>query len=101
MAWGGDCEIVSLKNGEFRRREEIADRPRRLRILQRYGLAPREGGRAGARKRAPWGEDEGKDGDYDDDAFEGEVSSSAGLLVRALPSGRRFRRAPEASPRWV
>lgn len=70
-AWGGTCEIVTLRNGDLRRRDELADRGRRLQILRKYGLAPGEdkinrsggGGRRG----------NGEGGDYEDDGFEGEV----------------------------
>lgn len=66
-AWGGASEIITLKSGDLRRRNELADRAKHLRILQNYGLQPPE-----SKSGKTGGDRDG--GDYDDDGFEGEVS---------------------------
>lgn len=72
--WGGTCEIITLKSGDRRRRNELADRAKRLRILQKYGLAPPDAS-AGKGGKISGGGGKGRGGgdDYDDDGFEGEV----------------------------
>lgn len=75
-------EIITLRNGERRRRNELAERGRRLRILSKYGLAAPLGetkekkGRRGAR------------GEYDDDDFEAEeVNSSRSPALELFNEG--------------
>lgn len=70
-AWGGTSEIITLKSGDRRRRNELADRTKRLRILRKYGLAP-AASNANRGKKKPKGVT-GRGADYDDDDFEGEV----------------------------
>ncbi|CAM9382632.1 unnamed protein product, partial [Laminaria digitata] len=74
-AWGGTSEIITLKSGDRRRRNELADRVKHLKILQIYGLQPRssKGDKTGGDSRGGGGGggDRGG-GDYDDDDFEGE-----------------------------
>ncbi|CAM9695621.1 unnamed protein product [Scytosiphon promiscuus] len=69
-AWGGTSEIITLKSGDRRRRNELADRSRRLKILGKYSLASdaANGSRGNRKTRAQ----PGRGGDYDDDEFEGE-----------------------------
>eukprot|EP00752_Nemacystus_decipiens_P016176 g14468.t2 len=78
-AWGGTCEIITLKSGDRRRRNELADRAKRLRILRKYGLAPPDtsAGKGGKRFRAG-GTERGGGDDYGDDGFEGEDDDSYG-----------------------
>lgn len=69
MGGASSSEIITLRSGERRRRNELAERGRRLRILSKYGLTAPLGetkekkGRGGAR------------GEYDDDDFEAEEVS--------------------------
>lgn len=77
-AWGGTCEIITLKSGDRRRRNELADRAKRLRILRKYGLAPPDTSTGkGGKRDGTGGKGRGSGGDdYDDDGFEGEVRLS-------------------------
>ncbi|CAN0215034.1 unnamed protein product, partial [Ectocarpus sp. 12 AP-2014] len=72
--WGGTCEIITLKSGDRRWRNELADRAKRLRILRKYGLAHAEkkAGGGGGRGRGGGGGGGHGGGEYDDDGFEGE-----------------------------
>lgn len=73
-AWGGRCEIITLKSGDRRRRNELADRAKRLRILRKYGLAPPDTATGkGGKSNGTGGKGRGGGDDYDDDGFEGEV----------------------------
>lgn len=84
-AWGGTCEIVKLKNGDKRRRDELAERARRVHILGRYGLIRAkdarghglahgdDAGRGAGGPRQQKGGTRGEE-EYDDDEFEGEAS---------------------------
>lgn len=79
-AWGGASEIITLKSGDRRRRNELADRAKHLKILQNYGLQPpSKSDRAG---RDGSGDREG--GDYEDDGFEGEVRRRTATGVALL-----------------
>lgn len=71
-SWGGTCEIITLTNGELRRREELADRAKRLRILCKYDLSTPEANRDGSRKRREGDGRQGDGNDYDYDRFEDE-----------------------------
>lgn len=68
--WGRTCEVITLKSGDQRRRKELADRAKRLRVLRKYNLAPANDGKTGG---CGGGDGEETRGDYDDDGFEGEV----------------------------
>lgn len=70
-AWGGTCEIITLKSGDRRRRNELADRAKRLRILRKYGLARPDTATSKCGKSDAAGRGGGDD--YDGDGFEGEV----------------------------
>lgn len=74
--WGGTSEIITLKSGDRRRRDELADRAKRLKILRKYDLVPppdNAGGKGGGRRGGGDGGGEGGGGvDYNDDAFEAE-----------------------------
>lgn len=73
-AWGGTCEIITLKSGDRRQRNELADRAKRLRILRKYGLAPPETSTGkGGKSSGAGGKGRGGGDDYGDDGFEGEV----------------------------
>lgn len=74
-AWGGASEIITLKSGDRRRRNELADRAKHLRILQNYGLQPPSQNRKAGRDSHRGGSKDREAGDYDDDGFEGEVST--------------------------
>lgn len=62
----GTSEIITLKSGDRRCRNELGDRTKRLRILVKYGLATPTADNKGDGGGKP-------EGDYDDDGFEGEV----------------------------
>lgn len=82
-AWGGTCEIITLKSGDRRWRNELADRAKRLRILRKYGLAPAEKktGGGGGRGRGGGGGGGHGGGEYDDDGFEGEVKHAVNVVL--------------------
>lgn len=79
-SWGGTCEIFTLKSGDRRRRNELADRAKRLRILRKYGLAPPDTATSrGGKSKGTGGRGRGGGDDYDDDGFEGEVCVFGGV----------------------
>lgn len=79
-AWGGTCEIITLNSGDRRQRNELADRAKRLRILAKYDLAPMGKGKTRGGGGGKGSVGDGNAGEYDDDGFEGEVSSVLNLF---------------------
>ena len=72
--WKDKSDIINLPSGGLRRRSELADRSRRLRIMCKYGLAP-SGGKGERRGKGRGGGGTAARGEYDGDDFEPEVSS--------------------------